>query len=233
LVIRVVDTGRGIAPEHQARLFEPFYQADTSTTRTFGGTGLGLALSKRLAQALGGELRLVESAPGKGSAFELRFSAEAGAQPAMRPEPQSEETSDRNEGAGASEPRTALKDVRVLLVEDSADNQALISRILRSSGASVDLADNGDQALRMAKPGVYDVVLMDLQMPVRDGFETTAELRRRGFDRPILAVSAAAMREERDRALRVGCDDHVTKPINAPALVRKVREHAMAAIGLH
>jgi signal transduction histidine kinase len=216
VVFLVTDTGRGIPAEHQANLFQPFTQADASTTRRFGGTGLGLVLSRRLAEALGGGLTLIASTPGAGSQFEVRIGAPNAKGRFSSPA--------RPEAAAAATVNgtAALVGVKVLVVEDAADNQLLMRRVLTRSGAAVDIACDGVEGIRMAMSKDYDVVLMDMQMPVKDGLEATAELRQRGYTRPILAVSAAALVEEREHALQAGCDDHVTKPIDMRALIAKV-----------
>jgi CheY-like chemotaxis protein len=156
------DTGIGIDHEHMRRLFQPFMQADGSTTRRFGGAGLGLALSRTLARVLGGDLVLLDSKPGAGTRF--RVTIDSGAPV---------ETPTANAGAGTTEWQDSLKDVSVLLVEDAADNRMLARRLLEFAGAKVDLADDGLQGLEKALARPYDVVLMDLQMPGIDGFEAT------------------------------------------------------------
>lgn len=218
----VTDTGRGIAIEYQGSLFRPFTQGDNSTTRKFGGSGLGLVLARRLAQALGGDVELIESEPGKGSVFSVSIvakdaqgkcrigaSEQAFIDPTVSPHP------------------SILRDLKILIVEDAPDNQALMAQILLNQGAHIFLAENGDVAIEMVLKHSFDIVLMDLQMPVRDGFEATMELRKLGYKGPILAVSAAAMKEERNRALSVGCDDHLTKPISMESLVEKVADFTL------
>jgi PAS domain S-box-containing protein len=222
----VLDTGRGIAREDQAQLFRPFTQADTSTTRKFGGTGLGLTLSRRLAQALGGDVALVSSSLDSGSTFSVSITTPV-AEGCYRVG-SGHRSADGSEVLWAAGDRTRLDGVDILVVEDAPDNQLLISKVLESHGARVVLAENGDEAIVLATARHFDIVLMDLQMPVRDGFSATEELRRRGFSKPILAVSAAAMPEDRDRAIRSGCDDHITKPISVAALMQKLSKYAAA-----
>jgi CheY-like chemotaxis protein len=120
-----------------------------------------------------------------------------------------------------------LQGVRVLLAEDAPDNQYLISYLLKKNGASVDVVDNGGEAVQKVLSADYDVVLMDIQMPVLDGFDATRELRRRGFARPIIALTAHAMREERDECMRAGCTDHLSKPIDSERLIETVASHAL------
>jgi PAS domain S-box-containing protein len=217
LGFEVADTGVGIDAEQQARLFQPFQQADTSTTRRFGGTGLGLAISQRLVQAMRGSI-VVSSRPGEGSTFrfELRFAlASAGQQP-----------------LGASQPGVSpalvelprLDGMRVLLAEDGLDNQRLIRSILTRQGAQVEIAENGrvavDSGFAALRAGaIFDVVLMDMQMPELDGYAATSQLRVGGYDGVIIALTAHAMEGDRKRCLAAGCDDYATKPIQRIALI--------------
>jgi PAS domain S-box-containing protein len=217
LAIDVTDTGPGISSENVKNLFEPFVQADSSLTRQFGGTGLGLALSRRLAQALGGNVILSESIPGEGSTFTI--TVEAGQAPkrtllfqGSRNETTSSETEKQSEQVHD------LNRTKVLLVEDLPDNRVLICSILKKLGAEVDWAENGSEGLEKALQGDYDVILMDLQMPIMDGYEATLELRKRGYGKPIVAVTAHAMKEDRDKVLKFGFNAHLTKPIDQDAL---------------
>lgn len=217
LAFFVKDTGEGIEAEHIDRLFRPFHQADASITRKFGGTGLGLALSRKLANALGGDVSLVESVRGQGSTFMITIDPEI-----------SEAVYHQNSTAAPPSAPAApalirqpnLKNLNILVVDDSPDNQALITTILRHAGAQVVTACNGQEAVEQALSGDFAVVLMDLQMPVMDGFEATRTLRQRGYSKPIIALTAHAMKEERKRTLSNGFNDHVTKPIDQRALIR-------------
>lgn len=215
LAFTVRDSGCGIAPDDQAKLFKVFSQGDNSTTRRFGGSGLGLALSRRLAMALGGDVKLVESHPNRGSTFAITIDPGAIQSGKI--------AKTRIEGMDPSSPVPSgsgkLEGIKILLADDSPDNRLLISRMLKRSGAQVDVAENGDAAVKKALRERYDLVLMDLQMPLLDGFGATEELRRRGFTKPIIALTAHAMREEREKCFRVGCDDHLTKPINCKQLI--------------
>jgi CheY-like chemotaxis protein len=202
-------------------------QADSSTTRRFGGTGLGLVLARRLAQALGGDVILTKSVLGSGSVFTVTIETPL-AEGSYRIG--SGALSDNGgEVLWTAGDRTALSGIEILVVEDVPDNQVLISEILRSSGARVTLAEDGEQGIQKAMQNDFDLVLMDLQMPVCDGFEATAELRHRGFKKPILALSAAAMREDRDRAIKAGCNDHLTKPINRKLFLETISRHIEAS----
>jgi PAS domain S-box-containing protein len=215
----VKDTGIGIAPEQITRLFQPFAQADPSTTRQYGGTGLGLAISKRLAEALGGDI-LVSSGP-EGSTFTFTMEAEL-------PKPV-HMLHDLSEASHAPHQERLDSDTEclrgtVLLAEDGPDNQKLISMILRKAGAAVDLAPNGrvaaEKALAAFSAGApYDAILMDMQMPEMDGYEATGQLRQAGYNKPIVALTAHAMAGDRQKCLDAGCDDYVTKPVNSKTLL--------------
>jgi hypothetical protein len=216
LAIEVRDSGIGIPATAQGRLFRAFSQADEATARRFGGTGLGLQLSRRLAQLLGGDVTLVKSELGRGSSFVVTID----------PGDFSMTTTDEQPPGKAEAGHGSLRGLRVLLAEDAPDNQYLISYLLKKNGACVDVVDNGGEAVRQVLSADYDIVLMDIQMPVLDGFDATRELRRRGFDRPIIALTAHAMREEREECMRAGCTDHLSKPIDSERLIETVAGHA-------
>jgi signal transduction histidine kinase/DNA-binding response OmpR family regulator len=227
----IADTGIGLTAEQIDGLFNPFTQADSSTTRRFGGTGLGLTICQRFAKMLGGYIT-VESVPGQGSAFTL--TVETGPLDGV---PMCSDI----EEAGPSEPPVRAKlplqlsGLRVLLAEDGVDNQRLLSALLRQTGAQVTVADNGriavDYALSALTAGEpFDVILMDMQMPELDGYGATASLRARAYERPIVALTAHAMAEDRARCLAAGCDDYLTKPVDKTSLYATVRR---AAAGWH
>ncbi len=227
----VIDTGIGMSAEQMERLFQPFSQADASTTRRFGGTGLGLSISKRLAQMLGGDIA-VESEPGKGSRFSLTIStgpveAETFVDPA---EQLRRHEADWNDEQARGDEGSERMEARILLAEDGLDNQRLVAAILSRIGAEVLVADNGQAAVHMALQAEqrgrgFDLILMDVQMPVLDGYAATAQLRQRGFAKPIVAFTAHALTEERQRCMEAGCDDHLAKPVDREALVACVRKH--------
>ncbi len=224
----VVDTGIGMAGEQIARLFMPFHQADTSTTRKHGGTGLGLAISKRLSEMLGGDVA-VESAVGAGSTFILTIETGPLDGVELLDDP-TENTSSTDSDKRPQVPHGTL-DCRVLLAEDGPDNQRLIAFLLKKAGAEVTVADNGqiahDLALKaLAEGEPFDVILMDMQMPVMDGYEATAKLREAGYTRPIVALTAHAMSTDRGKCLDAGCDDYTTKPVNRATLISLVAEYA-------
>lgn len=223
LIFKVIDTGPGVAPNQQDRLFRNFVQADCSTTRKYGGTGLGLILSRRLAKLLGGDVELTASELGKGSTFTIVID------PGNL---QNVELIDRNNVLGDQSDylkiplqENALQGIKILLAEDVYDNQLLIQRILKQRGACVDVVENGIAAVKKALESDYNVVLMDIQMPLLDGYGATAELRKKGYNRPIIALTAHAMKEEREKSLRMGCNDHLSKPINQAHLIQAVRHY--------
>ena len=215
--ILVKDTGVGLTSEQKERLFQPFMQADNSTTRKYGGTGLGLVLSKRLASALGGDI-FVEAADTveAGCTFGLTFVTTLPKQVAT--EAKIKADTPKNKGEGVQ----LLSGIRVLLAEDSADNQVLVRLMLTNQGAIVDTAKDGVEAFKMGMNGNFDIVLMDIQMPEMDGYEATRALREAGFNKPIVALTAHAMAEERARTLAAGCDGHMTKPLNRTELIETI-----------
>ena len=204
--LAVQDTGIGVSAEALSRLFNAFTQADSSTTRRYGGTGLGLSISKYLSEQMGGRID-VESRVGRGSTFTACIPLEL-APKSAQPLPEPEE----KPAAVQAGPR------HVLIVDDNATNRMILSHYLRRMGHSFDTATNGQQALAAWEEHDYDVIVMDIQMPVLDGLEATRELRRReaasgrGYT-PIIALSADAMIEKRDTALSVGMDSYLTKPV--------------------
>jgi signal transduction histidine kinase/AmiR/NasT family two-component response regulator len=230
LTIDVEDTGIGLSPEQSSQLFRAFQQADSSVTRKFGGTGLGLALSKRIAEALGGSLALSGSVPGKGSVFTLRIKAPATLSMGYI---EVGETSVKSVATAhaVAVPATAdkvLDGVKVLLVEDSVDNEALMKLYLENVGAVITSAHNGQEAIDAATSASFDVVLMDVQMPGMDGLEATRRLRAQGYSTPIIALTAHALPEEIEKSISAGCDQHVTKPIGKQDLISAI-EHTLSS----
>jgi signal transduction histidine kinase/DNA-binding NarL/FixJ family response regulator/sensor domain CHASE-containing protein len=231
----VVDTGIGMSAEQCGRLFQAFSQADSSTTRRFGGTGLGLTISRSLAQLLRGDIQ-VASQPGAGSTFSVRVatgslldvglieSPAGGTQPALT-------------GAALPAVSAISLPVRILLAEDGRDNQMLVRAILRKAGAECDVAENGrvavDAALAAERAGrPYDAVLMDMQMPVLDGVSATRELRAAGFSRPVIALTANAMELDRQRCLAAGCVDFASKPIDRAKLLATIAHWTIPPPGI-
>ncbi len=224
----VVDTGLGMTEEQVGKLFQAFTQADTSTTRKFGGTGLGLMISKRLAEMLGGDIT-VESKPGEGSLFRVTVTTGPLDGVKMLDDPTTA-TSVQPETAAAAKGDAARLDCRILLAEDGPDNQRLIAHLLKKAGAEVTVKENGKLAAEAAlaardEGNPFDVILMDMQMPVMDGYEATGLLRQKGYTNPIIALTAHAMASDRQKCLDAGCDDYATKPINRKKLIETVRQH--------
>ncbi len=234
ILIRVTDTGCGISAADQKKLFQSFVQAGPYIQRKFGGTGLGLALARNLVRKLGGDLTLIQSAPNAGSVFEIRFSTERTAQ-SMDCDNQEFKrmvVTARDEGKRSLDAREAksnlpvhLMGLKILLVEDFEDNQIMMKMMLEEAGAIVDVAQNGADAVRMALGGSYDAVLMDIQMPVMNGYDATVELRDCGFDKPIIALTASAMKGELERCLGAGCTNFISKPVQSDELIEMVARY--------
>jgi PAS domain S-box-containing protein len=223
----VSDTGIGITSEQVALIFRPFTQAESSTNRRFGGTGLGLTISKRLANMLGGDIS-VTSMPGKGSTFHLTVATGA-----LEGVPLTSETQTPVLPAAKSRPKL---NCHILLAEDGPDNQRLLSLVLKKAGARVTLAKNGQEAVEKALVSIqrnpdgtlkssFDLVLMDIQMPGMDGYEATRRLREEGIEIPIIALSAHATTVAAHQCLDAGCNDYLGKPIDRDALVRKIAQY--------
>jgi len=221
LCFEVIDTGIGMNAETIGRLFRPFTQADPSTTRRFGGTGLGLTISQRLARLLGGEI-VARSMPGQGSTLTLTIAAGSLSDADLVANLSEAAIDTGVEAPAAADP---LPGVSVLLVEDGTDNRAIVAAYLRRAGVDVDFAADGREALHAAFSRRHDAVLMDMQMPHMDGYEATRILRRRGFLRPIIALTAHAMSDDRARCLQAGCNDYLSKPVDSQALVQCLRRH--------
>ncbi|HVK62699.1 MAG TPA: response regulator, partial [Bdellovibrionales bacterium] len=197
----VTDTGIGIPESQIENIFEMFVQADGSMTRRFGGTGLGLALSRSLARSLGGEVSITRTGLGKGSTFLITIEDH----PERRNSTAVPSPKERSATTGA--PTVSLEGLKVLVVDDSADNRQLIWHLLNKRGALIDTAENGLLGYRKALAGNFDVVLMDIQMPEMDGYTATHKLRTAGYQKPIIALTAHAMSEVRQKCLNVGCSD--------------------------
>jgi len=208
LVFRVTDSGPGIAVEQRERLFQSFSQVDESSTRRYQGTGLGLALSRQLARLLGGDMILEDSQPGQGCTFVVKVVFEG--------EREIPTTILTKSSMSATNQLTGKK---ILVVDDVEDNRLLLQRFLSKQGADVVLAHDGSQGVEKARAEYYDVVLMDIQMPIMDGYTATEKLRRTGYSGPIIALTAHAMKEDRTKCLSSGFDDYLTKPIQSSALL--------------
>ncbi|MEI8374300.1 MAG: ATP-binding protein [Planctomycetota bacterium] len=221
----VTDTGIGMNEEQIGKLFQAFSQVDNSSTRKFGGTGLGLCISKRLAEAMGGKIE-VHSTPGKGSTF--RATIDPGPLDGIRMVQNAQEALLERPPTTTVVTHDEIKlSGRILLAEDGPDNQRFIAFVLKKAGAEVTLAENGqlayDEALAaLAQGRLFEVILMDMQMPVLDGYEATRQLREQGYSGPIVALTAHAMAEDRQKCLDAGCDDFATKPIDRQVLLTTV-----------
>jgi CheY-like chemotaxis protein/HPt (histidine-containing phosphotransfer) domain-containing protein len=221
LRIDVIDSGIGMTPEVLARLFQPFTQGDESITRKFGGTGLGLTISRRLAKLLNGDIS-VTSEIGIGTTFSAKIDGGPSAGVEML-EGLNEATLQLQKNEAAQ--HDIALNGRILLVEDGHDNQRLLRMQLQDAGAVVSSAEDGKIAVDMAMSQPFDLILMDMQMPVMDGYAATADLRRRGLKTPIIALTAYAMAEDRAKCLASGCDDYLTKPVKEEILLKTVNQH--------
>jgi signal transduction histidine kinase/ActR/RegA family two-component response regulator len=201
LVLDVVDTGIGISRTSRDLLFTPFGQADAHVARRFGGTGLGLALSRRLAERLGGQLVLHESAPGRGSTFRLTLPLET-------------REARRSPAPAPVLPAEDLVGLRVLIADDNEDLRTALGELLGMAGCLVKVAADGEEAVSAALASEFDAILMDVEMPRLDGLQATARLRARGYSGAILAITADAMPEHRAEALAAGCNEHIAKPVH-------------------
>ncbi|MBT6157512.1 MAG: PAS domain S-box protein [Planctomycetaceae bacterium] len=228
LQFNVIDTGIGISDDKIETLFQPFTQADSSTTRQFGGTGLGLTICKRMAELLGGRVS-VSSKIGEGSTFSVTVST--GPLESVRLIHDVVPSADESVVQAMNEQtETLLHKCRVLLVEDGPSNQRLISYILNKAGAEVTVAENGQVAIdKVHAEGIagaaYDVILMDMQMPILDGYDATRQLRQEGFTGTIIALTAHAMVEDRQKCFGAGCDDFTSKPIDRCKLIAMIKTH--------
>jgi PAS domain S-box-containing protein len=225
VLFEVADGGVGMTDEQQAKLFQPFVQGDVSTTRRFGGTGLGLTISRQFARLLGGDIT-VRSRPGEGSTFAVTVDVGPVAAVGLV-----DGLTEAGTGSAVPDPADGdLTGARVLLAEDGLDNREILTAYLRGAGATVETADDGRCAL-VATLAARDagrpfaVVLMDMQMPVLDGYGATSELRRCGYAGPVIALTAHAMASDRSKCLAAGCDDYLTKPVDRQTLTRAVARH--------
>ena len=221
LRVEVTDSGIGMTPQQLAQLFVPFTQGDASITRKFGGTGLGLTISRQLARILGGDITATAQS-GIGSAFTLKVDGgpSAGVERVQTL-------------SGPALPTNANQKIRcdirlrgrILLVDDGDDNQRLLQMQLGDAGASVTTAWNGRIAIDLAANQTFDLILMDMQMPVMDGYTATKELRSQGLTLPIIALTAYAMAEDREKCMASGCSGYLSKPIDQETLLKTVHKY--------
>jgi CheY-like chemotaxis protein len=231
LAFEVIDTGMGMTEQQMGSIFTPFSQADSSTTRQFGGTGLGLAISRRLAQALGGNVA-VESEFGKGSRFLATIETGPLDHVRMLGHP-TESVSTMEAVQSQAACKHPLHLARLLLAEDGRDNQRLITFLLERAGALVTVAENGqiaaEQAVEVQEAGhPFDCILMDMQMPILDGYDATSRLREAGCTAPIIALTAHTMIGDKERCLQAGCSNYLSKPINEADLLQLVARYVNA-----
>ncbi len=215
LHFQVIDTGIGISREKQPSVFDKFTQADGSAKRLYGGTGLGLAICKQLVELMGGEVGLISSY-GSGSTFFFNLTLKQASHPAAI------------KGVETL-PRTVKKTgTKVLLVEDNVVNQKVATAMLRKAGCQVETADNGQDAVQRVQSDVFDLILMDCQMPVMDGFQATALIRRMDAplrEIPIIAITAHALKDDKQKCLDGGMDDYISKPVSRQALIDLINEY--------
>ena len=213
ILISVTDSGIGIAPQQLNTIFDPFHQAENNLTRSFGGSGLGLAFARDLTHALGGDIT-VTSKVNQGSCFTIRIETKLAA---LRIETPTQET--------ATGP-TSLSEARVLIVDDAKDNRVLLQHFFKKTNANIEFAYDGQQAIEQVTNATnekrpFHLILMDMQMPVLDGYAATAKLREMGIDTPVLALTAHALDGDRDKCIEAGCDDYLSKPVNRTTLLSK------------
>ena len=219
----VEDTGIGISPEKQEDIFEAFVQADGSTTRKFGGTGLGLTISKQLAELLGGTLSLTSEA-GKGSVFSLVIPVGVD----VEKQPLLDKSSSANQPDSTLDTENSNFSGSVLVAEDDRTNQLLITKLLEKMGFAAAIAEDGKIAVEKTLSQSFDLIFMDMKMPNMDGYEATKALRDKGVSVPIIALTANAMRGDREKCIAAGCDDYLTKPIDKDELRRVMKKYVSA-----
>ncbi len=220
ILFEIEDSGIGIDENQKKRIFKPFFQADASISRRFGGTGLGLALSRNLAQLIKGELTLSQSKPHVGSKFSLTLDCGSLSQTKVFKnfDYKKYESNKRD----TYRPEFQISGIKILVVEDCKDNQVIYKTYLESEGVFVDIAENGIEGFKKALENHYDLILMDVQMPLQDGYTTTMNLRQQGYQVPIIALTAHAMKGEQERCFESGCDGYLTKPITAETLISAI-----------
>ena len=224
ILFEVVDSGIGITEKQQRLIFHAYHQADSSNTRKFGGAGLGLSLSTLLAEKMGGSLT-VKSETGKGSKFTLSLSFNRSNHTNIIFSKEDFPDIKQSESEALSVSHLSGK---VLLAEDNLDNQQLLLIYLERMGANVTIVDNGKLAVEAANDDDFDLVLMDIRMPIMGGLEAVTLLREQGFKKPIVALTANAMQEDKDACFDVGCDDFLTKPIDVARFSEIIKKHLNA-----
>jgi len=227
----VRDTGIGVAPEKLEAIFSPFTQADSSTTRKYGGSGLGLSIVQRLVALMGGAVS-AKSELRKGSTFSFTAKFDVQSRPRLAA-PQSVAHA-ANGKASAQIERIDTRPLKILLADDSPDNRALIRAYLKKTPYQLDEVEDGREAVSKFAVGLYDLVLMDIQMPVMDGYEAVKSIRtmestQHATRTPIIALTASAFAEAIIKARRAGCDAHVAKPVKKATLLKAILDATQAA----
>lgn len=220
LSIKVKDTGIGMSAEELGRIFQPFVQADATVTRHFGGTGLGLCISKKLMQQMHGDIQ-VESVKGIGSCFELQFDCSAQLTELVHSFSREAQASQQNTAT------IAVPQLHILVAEDNPDNQLLLKLMLEKANTSCVLVDNGHKAVERALAEEFDLIFMDMQMPLMGGEEATQLIRHAGIDTPVIAVTANVMTEDLERYKRSGCQSLLAKPVNQKELVALLAKYTI------
>ena len=210
---KVTDTGRGLSQEEQQNIFQAFTQADGTTTRNYGGTGLGLTISKQLVEMMNGKI-WVESFLGKGSRFIFEIDL-IELSDNLPKEPSMVIIEEEN---SLEQDINALVGKRILVAEDNFINQEIILGLLENSQIEIDMAEDGEEAIELHKKNSYNLILMDIQMPILDGYSAAQEIRKIDKNIPIIAITASAMKEDIAMSLKVGMNDHLNKPIDVNKL---------------
>lgn len=222
LIVDIQDTGTGIGTEQSKLLFQAFQQAEVSTARRFGGTGLGLFLNKQICQLLGGDYSLLTSALGVGSTFRATFKVDSVTTPKHLPLQSSFEFSGL--GATGSNFQRRLEGVDILIVDDSEDNRELMRILLQSERVNIHFAENGYEAIEQVGKNSIKIVLLDIQMPLLDGYQTLVKLRELGFRGAVIALTAHAMSSEVEKVYSAGFDGYLSKPVSKQLVVKKLLE---------
>jgi CheY-like chemotaxis protein len=222
LTLSVIDTGLGIHPDQIKRMFDPFEQGSAATARQYGGTGLGLTICSQIVELMGGRIT-VASQPGTGSCFAVHLPVQATVLPAPAPQPAT---------APLAPGQRRLQGLRVLAAEDDAVNQWVLRELLEQEGALCTLRDSGTAALAdLGGAQMFDVLITDIQMPGVNGYETAQQARQLRPALPVLGLSAFAMAEDRQKCLDAGMQDHITKPVDADALVHAILRALRPPVG--
>ena len=222
LRVEVVDTGIGMTEDQVKKVFDVFTQADSTVTRQYGGTGLGLSLSKQFAEKMGGDIQAT-SLPGIGSRFYITVSC--GDISSVRTVGNIDQVKSLTEADATRVKEIQQVKGRILLAEDNEDNQQLFSLLLSKTGADVEIANNGKEAYEMAMDTRFDLIFMDMQMPILDGVEATRRLRQKGYSGAIVSLTANAMKQDRAACFNAGCNDYITKPVNDQILYKTVYQY--------